>query len=85
MYSIVWVSGQLGLIYCNPRPGNSQDQPAFSLFPRDTRESKVRNSAGMGKADGCSFAAFNNEISERGPELHIRVEQPFSDSANICR
>jgi hypothetical protein len=72
MYFIARMSGELSLIYRHLPPGNSQDQPAFSLFPRDTRESKVRNSAAMAEAIGCSFAAFNSEISERGPELHIR-------------
>ena len=28
----------------------------------------------MAKAAGCSFAAFNSEISERGSEMHIVVE-----------
>jgi hypothetical protein len=72
MYSIARMSGQLGLIYCDLQPLNSQDQPAFSLFSRDRSGPKVRNSAEMGEAGGCSFAPFNSEISERGPELHIR-------------
>jgi hypothetical protein len=71
MYSIARVSGQLGLIYCNLQPENSQDQPVFSVFPHDGRGSNVRIPAAMAKADGCSFAGFNCEISERGSELQI--------------
>jgi hypothetical protein len=65
------VSGQSGLFYCDLQSGNSQDQPAFSLFPRDRNGLKVRNSAALAKPAGCSFAAFNSEISERGSKLHI--------------
>jgi hypothetical protein len=71
------MSERLGLIYCNAQLGNSQDQPAFSLFPRDSRGSKMRNSAAMAKADGCSFAAFNSEISEQSSELRIRGTESF--------
>jgi len=34
--------------------------------------------AAMAKTTGCSFAAFNSEISERGSELHIRDTVSFA-------
>jgi hypothetical protein len=39
---------------------------------------KAGISAAMVKHAGCSFAAFNSEISERDSELHIRGAESFA-------
>jgi hypothetical protein len=33
----------------------------------------------MAKPAGCSFAAFNSEISERDSELHVRDAESFAE------
>jgi hypothetical protein len=36
----------------------------------------------MAKLAGCSLAAFNSEISERGSEQHIRGAESLPDRAD---
>ena len=58
MYSIARVSGRLGLFYCNLHPAEQPGSASFFAVPRDSRGLRVRNSAAMVKAGGCSFAGL---------------------------
>ena len=45
---------------------------------RDGHAPKGEHSRGSRQPAGCSFCAFNSEISERGSELHIRGAESFA-------
>ena len=59
-------------------PGTARISQRFRCFGVMVMRPKAGISAAMVKRAGCSFAAFNSEISERGSELHIRDTESFA-------
>src|SRR4051812_22735789 len=84
MYSIAQMSGQLGLIIVIYRRGTARISQLFRCFLRDSCGPKVRNSAPLVKPAGCSFAAFNSEISERGSKRRSATTETL-DPARVYR
>jgi len=59
-------------------PGTARISQRFRCFGAMAMVREPRIFAAMAKTTGCSFAAFNSEISERGSELHIRDTVSFA-------